>query len=255
MNLGELLQYLRGSILNDRSDRIAGSTDYLWEDDTLIVHINEAHRRFARRSLALRDGTTPSVTEVTLVAGQTLYELHPAITAVISARYIDGQTDLARVGHSLLGAYRAPTETWVDPAGYYGLPSGAVLAYSTDEELSVDADGATASVTLRVYPEPNAQQDGRKLKMRVVRNPLVKFTPADLEAVPEIAEDHHIDMLDWAAYLSLRIVDDDAGAPKRAAEFAASFEVHVREARNLAMRKMFTPQQWGFGRGGFTWGS
>ena len=43
--------------------------------------------------------------------------------------------------------------------------------------------------------------------------------------------------------------------PKRAADFANSFEVHVKEARNLAMRKMFTPQHWGFGRGGFSWGN
>ena len=60
-------------------------------------------------------------------------------------------------------------------------------------------------------------------------------------------------MLDWAAYLALRIVDVDAGMPSRANEFRASFEDHVKNARNSAMRKLFAPLQWGFGRNGFTW--
>ena len=62
-------------------------------------------------------------------------------------------------------------------------------------------------------------------------------------------------MLDWAAYLALRIVDDDAGSARRALEFRASFDQHVKEARTLVMRKLFTPVEWGFGRGGFSWGS
>jgi hypothetical protein len=70
-----------------------------------------------------------------------------------------------------------------------------------------------------------------------------------------VPSDHHIEMLDWAAYLALRIVDQDAGNPKRAADFAASFEQHVQDARKLVLRKLGTPPRWGFGRGGFSWGS
>lgn len=261
MVIGELLQYLREAILNDRTDRVSGTSDYLWTDQTLLTNINEAHRRFARKGLVLRDGATPAVTQFLLVAGQEYYDLHPSVIAVLSARRADQGTDLTRVGHSLLGVYRAPTDTWVDPQTYYGNPPGPTLAYSTDEELSVDVEGAMASVVMRVYPTPTIKEQGKVIQLRVVRNPLVKFTAAHLELPldeqpgPEIAEDHHIEMLDWAAYLALRIVDDDAGAPRRAAEFAANFEEHVKAARLLAMRKLFTPQQWGFGRGGFTWGS
>ena len=50
------------------------------------------------------------------------------------------------------------------------------------------------------------------------------------------------------------IVDDDAGAPKRAADFMATFDMHVKEARALTMRKLFAPMGWGFGRGGYSWG-
>ena len=47
----------------------------------------------------------------------------------------------------------------------------------------------------------------------------------------------------------------DAGSARRAEDFKASFEGHVKEARMLVMRKLFAPMEWGFGRGGFSWGS
>lgn len=252
MNLAELLQLLRGPILNDRSDRASGTSDYLWTDETLITYINEAQRRFAVQGLVLRDATTPEVTKVTLVPGQSVYPLHESVIAVLSARRDALQADLNRVGHAALGAYRAPSDSWVDPATVTGLPAGVTLAYSTDEGLSnLDSD-ALARVSLRVYPTP-AEAD--IVRLRVVRKPLEKLVAPAGSQTLEIPEDHHIEMLDWAAYLALRIVDDDAGSAKRAMDFRATFEQHVKEARTLAMRKLFAPMEWGFGRGGFSWGS
>lgn len=252
MNLAELLQLLRGSILNDRSDRASGSSDYLWTDETLVTYINEAQRRFAVQGLVLRDASTDEVTKITLVPGQSIYPLHESVIAVMSARRDGYQADLNRVGHAALGAYRAPSDSWVDPSAVTGLPAGVTLAYSTDEGLS-DFDSAMLSqVALRVYPPPAAADT---IRLRVVRKPIQKLVLGADSQTPEIPEDHHIEMLDWAAYLALRIVDDDAGAARRSLEFRASFEQHVKEARTLVMRKLFTPMEWGFGRGGFSWGN
>ena len=253
MTLGELLQLLRGSILNDRSDRASGTSDYLWTDATLVTYINEAQRRFATQGLVLRDATTDEVTKVTLVEGQSTYVLHDSIIAVISAKMATQDADLNRVGHSVLAAYRAPTDTWIDPQAYSALPAGATLAYSTDEGLQAVESDSLSQITLRVHPVPSAAQDGDVLRMRVVRKPLDKLVVGSLGAVPEIPEDHHIDMLDWAAYLALRIVDDDAGFPRRAGDFKATFEENVRQARTTVLRKLFAPMEWGFGRGGFSW--
>lgn len=253
MTLGEQLALLREAILNDRSDRVAGSSDYLWSDQTLVTYINEAQRRFAVKGLILRDGTTAEATKVTLVEGQTTYPLHPAVISVMSAKLEDRDAGLNRVGHSLFSAYRPPTDNWIDPAGLAVLPPGTTLAWSTDEAMN-DADGDSFSqITLRVYPKPSAAQVGEVIRLRVVRKPLYPLVLTQLSASPEIPEDHHIEMLDWAAYLALRIVDNDAGSPKRAEEFRQSFEDHVVKARALAMRKMFAPMGWGFGRGGFSW--
>lgn len=256
MTLGELLTLLRESILNDRSDRVSGSADYLWTDQTLVTFINEAHRRFARRGLILRDATTDAATKITLVAGQTIYPLHESVISVMSAKREDMTVaDLTRVGHSIFSAYSPPSESWTDPAAFNNHPPGPTLAWSTDEALNAIDGDTFEQVSLRVYPAPRAEDAGKVIRLRVVREPLNDFKVDALDAVPEIPRAHHLEMLDWAAYLALRIVDDDAGAPKRAAEFAQTFEAHVKEARNLAMRKMFTPMGWGFGRGGFAWSS
>lgn len=254
MTLGELLELLRASILNDRSDRVGGSNDYLWTDETLVTYISEAQRRFASKALVLRDGTTPEFTRVTLVAGQSHYVLNKAVLAVLSVKRADYEPDLTRLGHPVLAAYRAPSDSWVDPAGYTGMQPGVPLAYSTDEEVSAGDGTSVERIVLRVYPKPRTEDAGEVLYLRVLRKP-AKLTINDLEAEPEIPEDHHIEMLDWAAYLALRIVDDDAGSPARANEFAASFEAHTKTARTSVMRKLFAPAGWGFGRGGFTWDS
>lgn len=254
MTLTELLAELREGILNDRTDRTSGTSDYLWTDARLISYIDEAQRRFAVQGLVIRDATTAEVCNVTLVAGQTEYVLHESVLAVVSVKLADAVTDLARVGHALLGAYRTPNDTW-DPATLISLNPGAPLAYSTDEGVSDQASGSASQVILRVYPEPRAADAGDVLQMRVVRKPIERLTASAMSAAPEIPEDHHLEMLDWAAYLALRIVDDDAGAPKRAAEFAQTFGVHVNNARKSAMRKMFSPLPWGFGRNGYTWES
>jgi hypothetical protein len=252
MNLGELLQLLRESILNDRTDRIGGTSDYLWSDQTLVTYINEAQRRFAVQGLVLRDSVTDEVTKVTLVPGQTIYPLHESVIAVLSVKNESQQADLNRVGHAMLGAYRAPSDSWTDPASVTNLPAGPSLAYSTDEGISNDGSDQTAQVTLRVYPAP---AEVATLRLRVIRKPLEKFVVNAPSQQAEIPEDHHIEMLDWAAYLALRVVDDDAGSAKRALDFKATFDQHVSEARKLVMQKLFAPMQWGFGRGGWGWGS
>lgn len=254
MILSDLLEELRENILHDRSDRTSGTADYLWTDATLVRYINEAQRRFAVRGLVIRDSTTAEVVNVTLEEGVTEYTLHPSIIAVVSARISTSDTDLTRVGHAALNSYTAPDTMLWDLAAE-SLSPGPPLAYSTDEQVAESEDDTYSAVTLRIYPEPDADADGEIVKLRVVRKPIEDLTINNLGAHPEIPADHHLEMLDWAAYLALRIVDSDAGNPARAAEFKESFEEHVRAARTMVLRKLFAPKPWGFGRGGFSWGS
>lgn len=252
MKLSDLLDELRTNILNDRSDRTSGTSDYLWTNATLVRYINEAQRRFAKRGFVIRDSTTAEVVNVTLAEGVDQYTLHPSILSVLSAKVDGAVRDLARVGHCILGDFTNPNAEIFNAAAIGAISAGAPLAFTTDETIAEDDDGTIAAVSMRVYPVPDAVADGTLIKLRVVRLPIDELTTSSMSAVPEIPLDHHLEMLDWAAYLALRIVDEDAGNPKRAAEFAASFEQHVKDARTLVLRKLRMPQPWGFGRGGFS---
>ena len=253
MNLGELLDELRNNVLHDRSNQIAGDnspSSYLWSDNTLIRYINVAERKMAREALMIRDARTPDCCELQTQPFEREYDLHDSVVAVISARCEHDHADLARAGHADFNTYHVPDTYFFDPSALGFLPPGKIVAYDTDEGIAQDDNGSFGRMTFRTFPAPDPIHV-QTIKLRVCRMPLQKL--CNMDDVPEVPEDHHIDMLSWAAYLALRIVDRDAGDPARAAEFKQDFEVHVAEARKVAMRKMFSRAQWGFGRNGFSW--
>ena len=248
MNVGELLEELRENLLHDRSDQVAGASDYLWSDRTLVRYLNEAQSRFARGSLCLRDVIHDFPTR----AFEKEYPLPEWVMAIISVRCHGDRADLVRAGHALFDTYHVPDTYFFDPSSLSSLPPGKMLSFDGDEYLTEGDSGSLECMTLRVYPAPDPVHV-QPLHIRVVRLPKYRLICEDKDASPEIPEIHHLDMLDWAAYLALRIVDVDQGLPDRAQEFRASFEAHVKEARDIAMRKFFPVSAWGFGRNGFSW--
>lgn len=252
MTLQDLLDELASGMLRDRSDLMSGPDDYLWSDEQLVRYINEAEGILARKGLVIRDASTASVVEVALATGVTQYTLHPSVIAVVSAKFTGDVGDLARAGHSALNSYQHPDPLYFDPAQLSVLPPGKPLAFSTDEQLDA-ASGKTGVVSLRVYPAPNADYDGSIINLRTVRKPLKTLTVDDLESSPEVPEEYHLGLLDWAAYRALRNSDSDAGAVEKADKYKTEFEAMVAQARTDALRKLFAPLQWGFGRNGYSW--
>jgi hypothetical protein len=252
MNLGELLDLLRNDILHDRSDRVSGQSDRLWSDKTLILFINEAERRLAREALVIRDNSTPEVCLLRTEPFRREYPLHASVCAVLSARCDGDRADLARAGHSSFDTYHTPDTYFFDPSSLSALPPGKILAWDSDEGVLPDGEGSMGRMQFRSYPAPDGLH-AVPIHLRVIRYPLHRLRAK--HDVPEVPEEHHMDMLDWAAYLALRIVDVDAGMPDRALEFRQSFETHVAEARKVAMRKLFAVANFGFGKNGFSWES
>lgn len=249
MTLGELRAELRNNILRDYSELAEGSDDdRLWSDETLTRYINEAQRRFARKSLILRTASD-EFGLVRCVAGTSTYTLDPLVLAVMSCKQGSDPMDLARAGHSIFNTYTAPDPLFFNPSTLSALPPGKPLAFSTDEEVVQEQTDAIEQIQLKIYPVPAAPYTD-DFHLRVVRLP--KALVADTDGC-ELPEDHQLEMLDWAAYLALRMVDRDGEDAQRASERRAAFENAVKDARNTVMRKMFTPQPWGFGRSGFTW--
>jgi hypothetical protein len=252
MTLTDMLDELARHMLRDRSDLMSGPDDYLWSDAQLVKYIDEAQGMLARKGLVIRDASTASVVEVTLAAGVTQYTLHPSIIAVISAKFSGDVGDLARAGHSAFNSFQRPDPLFIDPAQLSTMPPGKPLAFSTDEQLDA-ASGKSGVVSLRAYPEPSAEYDGRVITLRTVRKPLKVLSVDNLEASPEVPDDYHLGLLDWAAYRALRNMDSDAGAVEKADKYKTEFEAMVAQARTDSLRKLFAPLQWGFGRNGFSW--
>lgn len=256
MTLDEQLKELRYNVLRDRSDLIAGDSDSLWTDDTLLLYIKDAERRFTRQSLILRDSTTPAVTQVRLKAGVQEYPLHTSVLSVISANYTDPVSktpyDLKRSGHALI-TQSAPVEVvFFDPLDPYSsqLPPGAPLAYFTDETLVY---ARQSRVTFNVYPIPSDAEDGQIVSMRVVRLPMTGYGVDCLDRESEVPEDYQLDVLEWAAYRAQRTFDGDAGAPTSADAHKKAFDDAVAQATREAKRKMFVGTSVAYGANGFSW--
>lgn len=265
MKLGDLLYVLREDILHDKTDLVPGSlqSDQLWSDRTLVLYIDEAQRRMCREGLILRDGTTKQVTQFWMKPYQKEYALHPSILAVVSAKcgpnpnlsnpiLHPDHADLTRAGHASFNEFFVPNPYFFDPSSLSYTKPGKVVAFDTDEFLLPNNNGEFSVMNMRLYPAPDPMFI-QPVNLRVVRLPINHLTLENCDAYPEIPEEHHVDMLDWAAYLALRKVDHDAGDPQRAQEFRQSFELHVAEAKKIAMRKLFAALQMGFGRNGFSW--
>lgn len=253
MNLAALLKELRNNILRDRSNLYSGPSDQLWDDETLVGYIDIAQKRFARLTGVIKDATTPACCTLSIVPNIDTYLLHPSVISVFSARFQGDSCDLARAGHKSLGSYHMPDTYFFDPGQLSNMPPGKVMAFATDEGMGADEDGSFSVVTFRAYPMPAVGYNAAPLQLRVSRLPINDLTLKNLAAVPEIPEIHHLEMLDWAAYLALRVGDHDAEDYKRALNFKALFEETIDNAKKTARLKLFAPTPWGFGRNGFSW--
>lgn len=250
MNLADQLQELRFNILRDSSDIIAGDRDSLWSDDSLLRYIEDAERRFARRTLILRDSTSLEVVQLRLRNGVKTYPVHRSILSVISANYNGQPSDLQRSGHAMVVAAPPPEFLTFDPSAPTSLPPGDPIAYYTDETLVFAHEGR---VTMSVFPVPGPDQDGKIITMRVARVPLTSYKRDDMERPSEIPTDYQLDVLEWAAYRAQRTFDADAGAPTSADQHKKAFDDAVDAATQEAKRKMFANLGFSYGRNGFSW--
>lgn len=250
MTLDEQLEELRRNMLRDTSDLVAGDADELWSDETLLRYIKDAERRFARRTMMLRDSTTTEVVQVRLRTGVSTYKLHESVFGVLSARYNTDAYDLARSGHSLV--YQGVPNEFLgfDPSSASAESPGAPRMYYTDETTVFQRN---AAVTLTVYPAPSATENNLIIYLRAIRHPTCGYTLDDLDKESEIPEDYQLDVLEWAAYRALRGFDAEAGAPNEADRHKLAFEEAVRRGRNEMMRSTHVNTTVSCGGYGFSW--
>lgn len=248
MILADALEELRESILRDASTLKSGPPDHYWGDSALVRYLNDACRRFTRKTLCIRDDTTPLVCQVELSADENMYALHPSVIHVLSARHQDDQQDLVRIQHArAANTVNENTEDW----GYQlSIAPGKPTRYSTDEGVDVDSD---YGIRMRFVGTPDTGQAGKIVYLRVARTPLAALSMEDMQAKIEIPSDWELDWIEWAAYRALRNWDLDAEDRQKAEQHKTRFEEAVRECKAEMIRKLWQPVKWGFGGGGFTY--
>lgn len=217
MNLSELMGHLRCNVLRDMAE------PPLWTDTELLRYLNEAEVTFARRTFALTDSTSAFTTFNTVV-GQADYALDKRILLVAEAGIVTYTTDTVPV-----------------PDSYQPLMDGArsqvPISFSQGKPCSQTAQVATG--TIRLNPVPD---DVYEVRLIVARKPLKSLVNS--KDVPEIDEEYHICLCDFAAWRALRNNDPEGANMVAANEFRASWDLTIRDVRRdmARMRLGVKPQ-------------
>lgn len=240
MTLEELLDHISGNVLDDRSDLVSGAPDELFSEATLVRYLNEGQRQFCRKAWPIIDDETASCCEIDLVAEQATYPLHSSVVRVYSVRPNDSDIPLSPLNWALISSQVAPEyPDFLENRFAYSVPSGRPAYYSLDE----------ATRKLRIRPKPSADQVTAivKLKLRVARMPITLLSVDDPEGVPEIPEDYHMNLCDFAAGSALSQQNIDADAKKDGRDLLAKFYADLRAAKIDQVVAQRNPARFVFG--------
>lgn len=203
MNSTELYEAFRNDVLD------LGPGEF-WSDDEVWRYANDAYRMFVRLTGGVSDFLS-SACEVSIVAGEAVADLHPSVLRIMSAtRRSDTQpieiinpTDLQKMRSSDYGQIKAITmDTRTGPVRYM------VQGLKRDVVRWIQVPEVDDTCDLHIY-----------------RLPLNTITGDDQELV-DVAEDHHIHLLDWMKHLAYKKKDADAFDPQGSAQGKANFEAY-----------------------------
>lgn len=190
-----------------------GDDDALVSDSSLTLFASEAETEAAIRADLLYDDSTAFITTIAVVAGQHTYTLHESVHRVDAAHLTLASGGRAReLDLTGMDALREEYD-WADREGR---PCKLVHGQGT----------------ARLWPTPT--QAGT-LQLAVYRKPL--YPIEDLQDEPEIAEEHHLGLIDWMLYRAYGTKDGEAGDDTRSSLALAEFEARFGERDNADVQR------------------
>lgn len=165
----ELLDYLRTDILKDAAE------PYRWSDALILRMLSEAESKFARATYAILDSAT-----ITTEIDEPEYALPTGTLFVASAAVSGNSRDMSNYTRRFI-----PTN----------------LTTATGEPNMFVCDERSGYI--RVYPVPEAVIT---INLRIARLPT---DPLATYSSPEIPEEYHLDLAEYAAYRLLLSNDVD----------------------------------------------
>lgn len=193
-NLGEIIDEYR------RQTRDA-TAPYLIGNDEAISNFNEAQREAFRRARLCVDSTTPSITKVSVNAGDSIVSIDPRILSIRRARLESRSCPLKK---RIVREMDELSPGW-DSQTSMSIPNSIVVDYNTD--------------ALFLYPTPINDD---VLLLTVTREPL-----CDVEEegdIPEINARYHKSCIEWMKYRAYSDEDTDLFDEKKAAIALSRFE-------------------------------
>ncbi|UCD23237.1 MAG: hypothetical protein JSW51_09265 [Gemmatimonadota bacterium] len=211
MKLEDLVRELRRT-LNDFGPYIAtdeewvdDDADMLWKNAELTTYIQRAEEEYTRR-YPIPDDTTAAVCTVTVTATQPYVTLDPRVLQVDRIKLSTGTKAIKRITVDELDETLA--ESWEAEAGE---PTHYIFEHH--------------ELRLRLYPIPTTTGTAA---LRVGRKALRPLRWDYNHRHPEIPENHHLLLLDWAAHLAyLKDDTEDTYDVKRAGTFRDIFNANV----------------------------
>jgi hypothetical protein len=171
---------------------------YQWSSEILTRYLNEAVDLLARRTFCLVDSEDVS-TRLTTVAGQTRYELDPTVLTVVAVEDAEG------IPLRPQWSTRRASVATGKPRGYSTRPGPRALY---------------------LWPTPD---DAYEFQMLVARRPASVMT--NLTDEPEIPEEFHLGLCDFAAYRAWMMADPDGVNLKAGLAAQARWDLHLRDAK------------------------
>lgn len=206
MDLRALLDELRTNRLDDAVVR------YLWSDEELTSHLNDAVRQVCIRQRCMIESVDPAICQFTVGIGERLHKLHPSVLAVRSGvmTYADGRRRCGTRGHSM-----AAMDRWRHDWAYNN--------DYTDIDVWVP-DFQEGYLALGGYPA-----EAGVFRMSVWRTPTEDelLDANDDTGEPVINANFHMDLVDWAEYRAFSKKDAETIDNGRAGNALASFEAKI----------------------------
>ena len=113
---------------------------------------------------------------------------------------------------------------------------GRPIAFATD----------TGTRQMRVFRTPSSTESGLNLVLRVARLPVTFLATTALSASPEVPDEYHMALADYAAGRCLRLPNVDGKGKADGKELIADFNQLVREARQDRQRAGMGGDRWAF---------
>lgn len=248
MTLAELLDFIGVELLDDRTEMLEGESDEVWSDTSIVRRLNEAQRVLCRDAWVLEDTdldrvdpeTGEKICQIQLIENQTDYSFSKHILHIKSMKLSDTDVDMTRVGYN---DNRIRADRWEQDPQYWDVNaavienSGRPTRYSTDRGTRV----------VKVRAKPDATAALLQLNMVVVRMPVYKLSLDNTTACPEVPEEYHEMIGQYAAGKLLQHPTVDASMRSLGMTWVKDFEEFCKKARIDRERRQQSMPQFRFG--------